>query len=125
MNRSGFYDGIKGRGQINLRHGSYEIAVYGTKQMDFAYKITIEQIPLFDKRGNPKPTSSELPTTLVPFEQREVLEGIGQALVDLGIMKDHGTDQELKATKFHLEDMRTLVFSKPQNQINISGSHET
>ena len=43
---------------------------------------------------------------------RQILQGLVQALVDAGYRPDElkAQDKELDATKFHLEDMRRLVF---------------
>jgi hypothetical protein len=42
------------------------------------------------------------------YQSEEFLKGLSQALIELGY-RDKSSEGELKATKVHLEDMRSLV----------------
>lgn len=50
--------------------------------------------------------------TFVARKDIYLLHAISEALVEMGILDGSATEAELKATKFHLEDMRTLVFEE-------------
>lgn len=97
---------MKGRGIARLDRGGFEIGIYSDHPKQF------EQIYTFEIKKTlvgPEDRFKELPTTIFSWSEEPILKAFGEALVELGIMKDHGTDQELKATKFHLEDMRDLT----------------
>lgn len=42
-------------------------------------------------------------------EGREIMQGFADALNQMGFIPDDATTSELKATKYHLEDMRKLA----------------
>lgn len=44
----------------------------------------------------------------------DLLRALGEALVMGGFLPQSAVDTELKATKYHLEDMRKLVFNPTQ-----------
>lgn len=50
-------------------------------------------------------------TTLLDGEEKtQIARAIGEALQQVGLLPASAVDTELKATKYHLEDMRKLVF---------------
>lgn len=54
-------------------------------------------------------TYGKHPESLDTVANQEFLQKFGQALQEAGFMPDNATQAELKATKFHLEDMRKLT----------------
>ena len=47
--------------------------------------------------------------TFVNRESLDFYKGLAQALQSMGLMPESAVDSELKATKYHLEDMRSLA----------------
>lgn len=95
---------MKGRGVVRLDRAGFEIGIYSENKFQEIYTFEIKKTLV-----GPEDRFKELPTTIFSWSEEPILKAFGEALVELGIMKDHGTDQELKATKFHLEDMRDLT----------------
>ena len=50
------------------------------------------------------------PTTLIPFDGKPILMALAQILTDMDLLPRNANSAELKATKYHLEDMRNLIF---------------
>jgi len=65
-----------------------------------------------------KPSNLSLEPTLrfSRAEGHDFLQGLAQALVANGYRPDElkSTDKQIEATKYHLEDMRRLVFNKEE-----------
>lgn len=63
-----------------------------------------------------KARHQECPLTKISGNDLEALQGLSEALADMGIMPrtivEASKAAELKATKIHLEDMRKLTFTK-------------
>lgn len=51
------------------------------------------------------------PTTLISINDynENILRALAEALTKMGLMNESATTSELRATKYHLEDMRALV----------------
>ena len=92
---------IKGYGQENIALQSFEIALVD-RENNKGYTISIH---CHNYKAN-----EILDTTKIPFEQKDILLALGNALIGLEILKEDSTSAELKATKFHLEDMRKIIF---------------
>lgn len=64
----------------------------------------------FKKHDMPGDYSIPMPTSLVRFNEKELLIAFACALTQIEIFAKDATDAELRATKYHLEDFRKLVF---------------
>ncbi len=53
--------------------------------------------------------SQQLPTTNIPYRNNGLLLALANALKEVGVMPGGDQEQELKATKHHLEDMRKIA----------------
>lgn len=55
--------------------------------------------------------NDSFPTTVVDIDSKEfeILKALSTALMEMGIFPESATQSELKATKYHLEDMRKLA----------------
>lgn len=79
--------------------GVYEIFV-GDDERYFSIEIT----------SHPLKEGYELEhQTLVRPDSIDFYKGLAQALQSMGLMPESAVDSELKATKYHLEDMRKLT----------------
>ncbi len=64
----------------------------------------------FTCHENKKP-ENQLETTFINDDghSMEIMKALAEALTQMGLMPISATDSELKATKYHLEDMRKLA----------------
>lgn len=90
---------IQGHAQRRVDRDAWEIALY---DQSFSYTLEITKHKL--KQG------LAFPTTLISRHEMTPLLGLAKAMIEMGILKDDATTAELKATKYHLEDMRKLTF---------------
>lgn len=104
---------MKGMGTLNLLRGGYDIYLgsEGNSSANTTNKCVTISFNIHHVEAG-----KALPITTIPFDQADCLKALGQALIDLGLMKDNATDAELKATKFHLEDFRKLVFNNVKSE---------
>ncbi len=95
---------IKGFAQRRLDRDAWEVALIDADNKR-AYTIEFKAHPI-EKEGFVAETS------LIPreLEMTGLLKALADALNQMEIFPDDATTAELKATKFHLEDMRKLVF---------------
>ena len=84
--------------------GSYQLAIgdlYSVKNRIYTLEI---------KEHIVDGGSMETPTTVIKRDEIPVLQAIGRALQKEGMLEDLNADAaELKATKYHLEDMRLIA----------------
>lgn len=97
------------------RDGTYGLQGYYVR---FARSIGQDEweILSFEKDGRPTFTKWERGAIIPPSMMltMEELKALGDAIAELGIKTDSDMKREglLEATKFHLEDMRRLVFKE-------------
>jgi len=48
-------------------------------------------------------------TTILSIQSIPLLKALAEAMQEMGVLQENGTTAELKATKYHLEDMRKLA----------------
>jgi hypothetical protein len=97
---------IKGNAIDRIDRRAWEIAVYDDEQrVVYTFELTRHQIDPNSARYAP------IQTTLVDYLDKDVMRGIAEAFRKMGIMDDSATTAELKATKYHLEDMRKLALT--------------
>jgi len=109
------YDGIiRGKAVQALQLGpdGWEILV-GSRGGSFHTYYTFEiKVHHIENKGR----LQKCPLTKVSGSDLQALEGLSEALADMGIMPrtivEASKEAELKATKIHLEDMRKLTFTK-------------
>lgn len=109
------------RFQYRLLHRAWDmIAFQETKDADgqfpeipgFAYRITLEKIPLLHTEGTGIPLAARIKKVEMGVLAKALIDG----LIDADFLKPqaHATSVELQATKKHLEDMRALVWKEPR-----------
>ncbi len=96
---------VKGYYQKRIDRLAHEFCIYDDVK-DCFYTMT------FTVHKKVDPTIQQ-PTTIVAMdsEGESLIRGIAEALTEGGFMPKSATDAELKATKYHLEDMRKLALS--------------
>jgi hypothetical protein len=89
---------------------------YAERRLDrFAWEVAIvdrerKRSYTMDFRVHDLKDGELTPTTLFPLDDLEVVKAFAEALQVMGVLSPDAVTSELKATKFHLDDMRKLVF---------------
>jgi|ERR1700722_10427635 len=99
---------IKGHAVERVDRMAWEIAVVDTqRELAFTFEWTVHSL-----KGRDRGKVDFVPTSMVPMdgEMMEMLRGLAEAMMKIGVLNDTSTTAELKATKYHLEDMRKLTF---------------
>ena len=96
----------KGNAEYDISTTSWEICNYDEKRnIAFTYEITAHSLQDHVK-------GTRMPTSSIPYngEFMDAFRALAEAMTKMGLMNDSATTSELKATKYHLEDMRKLTF---------------
>ncbi len=99
---------IKGHAVERVDRMAWEIAVVDTqREFAFTFEWTVHSL-----KGRDRGTIDYVPTSMVQMdgESMEMIKGLAEAFMKMGVLADTSTTAELKATKYHLEDMRKLTF---------------
>lgn len=92
---------MKGYAQRRLDQNAWEIALIDS-QRNRSWTFTFFEHDF--------PRNGRCETTIIPFEKdMDLLQALAQALQEMGVFPESATTAELRATKFHLEDMRKLA----------------
>lgn len=110
-------------------HISYSI--YSDKiEIFLVEKAKSERVPLkiTVEKQKPAPAGFHIEPSLVldKEEFQEIASALYSAVSESGLftIKEDATTSELKATKYHLEDMRALVFEERENTHNVGVKNE-
>lgn len=95
---------VKGFAQRRIDRNAWEIALWD-KDRQTSYTIEFKSHKVDNE-------DIQIETTLILDDpnQMEILKSLAEALYQIGILPGTATEAELKATKYHLEDMRKMVF---------------
>ncbi len=92
---------VRGHGQKRFEYLSWEFVV-ANEQGTKCYTFDIKEHDIEDR-------FLTYPTTKVKFEEEAILRGLAEALKEMNFLPGDATTSELRATKYHLEDMRKLA----------------
>jgi hypothetical protein len=103
---------IKGYAQRRVDRDAWEIALFES----FSNERTL--VYTFEFKSHIIDASCIFPTTIIENSDHgtKPLIALSKAMQEMGIMQDDATSAELKATKYHLEDFRKLVFKIKENK---------
>ena len=110
---------IKAHIAYSMMSDKVEIFIVDKKSNErFPYKITLDPLPPVSSGVMIEPSIS-----LEKEEFAEIAAALAKAAVEVGLHKtiESANDTELRATKYHLEDMRKLVFegNEPKYEVSI------
>ncbi len=92
---------IKGYAQRRIDKYSWDIGLIGEK---FSYTFEIK------KHSRQESLVSEISSVRIDDEEAmATLRALSEALQEMGLFPQNAVQSELKATKYHLEDMRKMV----------------
>lgn len=95
---------IRGDIEKNIFSRSHDLVLYD-EEKEVAYTFEIKEHKLDE--------NDSCPVTKFKYggsNHDKILHGFAEALQKIGLIPKSATDAELKATKYHLEDMRKQVF---------------
>lgn len=92
--------------------GHYERRFDKNCQSIYLFDDNTKTAVTFEFRAHKISDSERIPSTDISYDHDGILSAIAQALQQGGILPNSATDAELKATKYHLEDMRKLALTK-------------
>jgi hypothetical protein len=96
----------KGYAADDISRTAWEICLFDEKRnIAFTFELTAHSLQDHVK-------GTRMPTSSIPYngEFMDAFRALAEAMTKMGLMNDSATTSELKATKYHLEDMRKLTF---------------